>query len=83
MSLFDPPGGVEFFYQVIIKSMTHLIINHYQSNISKSLIIKPFDNEAPLYLIIKGLDDQAQKLNNQINQYPQKSLISALGPNLP
>jgi hypothetical protein len=32
-----------------------------------------------LCLIIKGLDNQAQKLNNQINQYPKKSLIVSLG----
>jgi hypothetical protein len=31
-------------------------------------------------LIIKSLDTQAQKLNNQINQYPKKSLILTLGP---
>jgi hypothetical protein len=29
-------------------------------------------------LIIKSLDTQAQKLNNQINQSPQKSLILTL-----
>jgi hypothetical protein len=33
-----------------------------------------------LCLIIKGLDNQAQKLNNQINQYPKKSLIVTLVP---
>jgi hypothetical protein len=29
-----------------------------------------------LCLIIKGLDNQAQKLNYQINQYPKKKLDS-------
>jgi hypothetical protein len=33
-----------------------------------------------LRLIIKGLDNQAQKLNYQINQYPKKSLIVSLVP---
>jgi hypothetical protein len=55
----------------------------YQSNISKRLIIKGLDNQTQVYkyvcLIIKSLDTQVQKLHNQINQYPRKSLISYLG----
>jgi hypothetical protein len=31
-----------------------------------------------LIIIIKGLDNQAQELNYQINQYPKKSLIVIL-----
>jgi hypothetical protein len=35
-----------------------------------------------LCLIIKGLDNQDQKLNYQINEYPKKGLIVILGQNL-
>ncbi len=51
----------------------------YQSNISKSLIIKGLDNQAQLSeylcLIIKGFDKQAQDSNNQINQSWKKNLM--------
>ncbi len=58
-------------------------------HIAQSLIIKWFsvkwlDNQIIWYwisvlcLIIKGLDNQDQKLNYQINQYPPKSLIVSL-----
>jgi hypothetical protein len=43
--------------------------------VSKDLIIKSFDTGFQLCLIITGLDNQAQKLNYQINQYPKKNLI--------
>ena len=50
---------------------------------SKGLIIKGLDNQTQVYkyvcLIIKSLDTQAQKLNNQFNQYLSKSLIIYLG----
>ncbi len=46
--------------------------------VSNDLIIKSFDTGFQLCLIIKGLDNQAQKLNYQINQYPKKSLIVSL-----
>ncbi len=46
------------------------------------LIIKGLDNQTQVYkyacLIVKSLDTQVQKLHNQINQYPRKSLISYL-----
>ena len=52
--------------------------------ISKSSIIKGLDNQDQVSkyvcLIIKSLDTQVQKLNNQINQYPKKSLILTRGP---
>ena len=42
-------------------------------------MIKGFDNQTQVskyvFLIIKSLATQAQKLHNQINQYPKKSLI--------
>ena len=42
-------------------------------------IIKGLDDQDQVSkyvcLIIKSLDTQAQKLNNEINRYPQKSLI--------
>ncbi len=57
-------------------------------HITLSLIIKWYvkwlDNQiiwywiSSLCLIIKGLYNQAQKINYQINQYPQKSLIVIL-----
>ena len=54
----------------------------YQSNISKRLIVKGLDNQSQtskhLCLIIKSLDTQVQKLHNQINQYPPKSLTCYL-----
>jgi hypothetical protein len=57
-------------------------VRHYQSNISKRLIIKRLDNQTQVYeyvcLIIKSLDTHVQKLNNQIDQYPQKSLMCYL-----
>ena len=44
------------------------------------MIIKGLDNQTQVYkyvcLIIKSLDTQVQKLHNQINQCPRKSLIS-------
>jgi hypothetical protein len=47
------------------------------------MIIKGLDNQRQVYkyvcLIIKSLDTQVQKIHNQINQYPRKSLISYLG----
>ena len=54
----------------VSKRFVNEIINwlDYQSNISKSLIIKAFDN-------------QAQEPNNQINQSWRKSLICSLGKN--
>ena len=43
------------------------------------MIIKGLDNQVQVSknvcLIIKWLDTQAQKLNNQINQYPLQNLI--------
>jgi hypothetical protein len=49
--------------------------------VSNDLIIKSFDTGFQLSqcLIIKGLDNQDQKLNYQTNQYPTKSLIVSLG----
>jgi hypothetical protein len=56
----------------------------YQSNISKSLMIKGRDNQAQiskcLCLIIKGFDNQAQEPYHQINQYLKKSLIDTIYP---
>jgi hypothetical protein len=46
--------------------------------VSNDLIIKSFDTGFQLCLIIEGLDNQAQKLNYQINQYPKKILIISL-----
>jgi hypothetical protein len=57
---------------------SHSTINDYQMIVSNDLIIKSFDTGFHLCLIIKGLDNQAQKLNYQINQYPKKSLIVSL-----
>ena len=53
----------------------------YQSNISKTLIIKDLDIQNQVFkcLIKKSLDTQVQKFNNQINQYPKRSLILTLG----
>jgi hypothetical protein len=46
------------------------------------LIIKGLDNQVQgsthVCLMIKSLDTQAQKLNDQINQYPEKRLILTL-----
>jgi len=42
---------------------------------ASQMTIKRLYDQAQLCLIIKGLDNQAQKLNNQINQYLSKSLI--------
>ena len=39
-----------------------------------------WDERIKKIVIIKGLDNQDQKLNYQINQYPNKSLIVSLGP---
>ncbi len=41
------------------------------------------ESSADLCLIIKCFDDQAQEPNNQINQYPKKSLISFLAEACP
>ena len=46
--------------------------------VSKNLIIKSLILDFRFCLVIKGLDNQDQKTNNQINQYPQKSLIVTL-----
>ncbi len=47
--------------------------------VSNDLIIKSFDTGFQLSVwLSKGLDNQAQKLNYQINQYPKKSLIVRL-----
>ncbi len=59
-------------------NVAHSTITDYQMIVSNDLIIKSFDTEFQLCLIIKGLDNQAQKLNYQINQYPKKSLIVSL-----
>jgi hypothetical protein len=50
--------------------------------ISKSLIIKGLDNQArlskDLCLIIKGLGNQTQEPNNQINQHLKNDFVGTL-----
>ncbi len=61
---------------------SHSTITGWLSNDS----VKGLDNQIIWYwisafcLIIKEFDNQAQKLNYQINQYPKKSLIVSLEP---
>ncbi len=58
--------------------------SEYQMIVSNDLIIKSFDTGfqlsvwLSLCLIIKGLDNQTQKFNNQIYQYSPKILIVSL-----
>jgi hypothetical protein len=69
------PSPVWFVWFVSTRFVNEIIkwLDYYQSNISKNLIKVQFPK--CLCLIIKGIDNQVQEPNNQINQYPPKSLI--------
>jgi len=72
-------------FDLWVNVMFHLALSLIQwSNRISNDSVKWLDNQIIWFwistpcLIIKGLDNQAQKLNYHLNQYPKKSLIVSL-----